>query len=65
MVCLKERIQKSQEEREKREERLLQTQTLQQTGTTTTTTYKLKLHMFPLTSDGYLERYIQVTWCET
>ncbi|XP_068445231.1 sestrin-3 isoform X2 [Clinocottus analis] len=31
MVCLKERIQKSQEEREKREERLLQTQTLQQT----------------------------------
>ncbi|KAI3351657.1 hypothetical protein L3Q82_020487, partial [Scortum barcoo] len=30
MVCLKERIQKSQEEREKREERLLQTQTLQQ-----------------------------------
>lgn len=21
--------------------------------------------MFPLTSDGYLERYIQVTWCET
>lgn len=32
IVCLKERIQKSQEEREKREERLLQTQTLQQTG---------------------------------
>lgn len=32
MVCLKERIQKSQEEREKREERLLQTHTLQQTG---------------------------------
>uniref|UniRef100_A0A3Q2QQK3 Sestrin 4 n=1 Tax=Fundulus heteroclitus TaxID=8078 RepID=A0A3Q2QQK3_FUNHE len=31
MVCLKERIQKSQEEQEKREERLLQTQTLQQT----------------------------------
>ncbi|XP_034546108.1 sestrin-3 [Notolabrus celidotus] len=31
MVCLKERIQKSQEECEKREERLLQTQTLQQT----------------------------------
>uniref|UniRef100_G3PXZ5 Sestrin 4 n=1 Tax=Gasterosteus aculeatus aculeatus TaxID=481459 RepID=G3PXZ5_GASAC len=31
MVCLKERIQKSQEEREKREERLLQTHTLQQT----------------------------------
>ncbi|TNN47302.1 Sestrin-3 [Liparis tanakae] len=31
MVCLKERIQKSQEEREKREELLLQTQTLQQT----------------------------------
>nr|XP_019941976.1 PREDICTED: sestrin-3-like [Paralichthys olivaceus] len=31
MACLKERIQKSQEEREKREERLLQTQTLQQT----------------------------------
>lgn len=32
MVCLKERIQKSQEEQEKREERLLQAQTLQQTG---------------------------------
>ncbi|KAI4818855.1 sestrin-3 isoform X1 [Pseudochaenichthys georgianus] len=31
MVCLKEKIQKSQEEREKREERLLQTQALQQT----------------------------------
>ncbi|PWA18661.1 hypothetical protein CCH79_00005622 [Gambusia affinis] len=31
MVCLKERIQKSQEEQEKREERLLQAQTLQQT----------------------------------
>ncbi|KAA8588812.1 hypothetical protein FQN60_010157 [Etheostoma spectabile] len=31
MVCLKERIQKSQEEREKKEERLLQAQTLQQT----------------------------------
>lgn len=66
MVCLKERIQKSQEEREKREERLLQTQTLQQTGTTTTTTTDgLKLNMFPLTHDVYLERYIQVTWCET
>ncbi|XP_075960101.1 sestrin-3 isoform X2 [Anarhichas minor] len=32
MACLKERIQKSQEEREKREERLLQSQALQQTG---------------------------------
>ena len=32
MVFLRERIQKSQEEREKREERLLQTHTLQQTG---------------------------------
>ncbi|XP_071395536.1 sestrin-3 isoform X3 [Centroberyx affinis] len=31
MACLKERIQKSQEEREKRGERLLQSQTLQQT----------------------------------
>ncbi|KAF7654118.1 hypothetical protein LDENG_00073750 [Lucifuga dentata] len=31
LVCLKERIQKSQEERERRDERLLQTQTLQQT----------------------------------
>lgn len=31
MTCLKERIQRSQEEREKKEERLLQTQTLQQT----------------------------------
>ncbi|XP_029917905.1 sestrin-3 [Myripristis murdjan] len=31
MVCLKEKIQKSQEEREKRGERLLQSQTLQQT----------------------------------
>ncbi|XP_013861017.1 sestrin-3 [Austrofundulus limnaeus] len=31
MVCLKERIQKSQEEQERRDERFLQTQTLQQT----------------------------------
>ncbi|KAG7518729.1 sestrin-3-like [Solea senegalensis] len=31
MICLKERIQKSQEQHEKREERHLQTQTLQQT----------------------------------
>ncbi|XP_037531705.1 sestrin-3 [Nematolebias whitei] len=31
MVCLKEKIQKSQEEQERRDERFLQTQTLQQT----------------------------------
>jgi hypothetical protein len=38
MVCLKERIQKSQEEKERRGEHLLHTQTLQHTGT-----------LFPLT----------------
>lgn len=32
MVCLKERIHKSQGERDKREELLLQSQTLQATG---------------------------------
>ena len=35
MLFLKERIQKSQEEREKREERLLHAHTIQQTGTYT------------------------------
>lgn len=57
-MFLKERIQKSQEEREKREERLLHTQALQQTGNLLGRRYAQNklLRSSYLIADGYLEQ---------
>lgn len=59
IACLKERIQKSHGERDKREERLLQSQALQQTGMIETMCAKTDMQQtaekVPLILDAYLQ----------